>query len=67
MINSSDKIIGKVEYCTNRRKINDTTGSSFKLIFINLFLFLTYAIALVNYDQLFEIKNLTEKLISMRK
>jgi len=47
MINSSDKIIGKVEYCMNTKKINEAIASSFKLIFMNLFS-LTYAIALVD-------------------
>jgi hypothetical protein len=47
MINSSDKIIGKVEYCINTKKINETIAFSFKLIFMNLFP-LTYAIALVD-------------------
>jgi hypothetical protein len=37
MINSSDKIIDTVEYCTNTKKINETTASSFKLKFMNLF------------------------------
>jgi hypothetical protein len=28
MLNSSDKIIGKVDYCMNTKKINETIASS---------------------------------------
>jgi len=47
IINSSDKIIVKIEYWTNTKRINQTGTSSFKLIIINLFS-LTYTIAIVD-------------------
>ena len=37
MINYLDKIIDHIEYCTNMKRINETTASSFKLKFMNLF------------------------------